>query len=556
MDPVSVGLDIGSTAIRAAELGMDKGRLVLRRYGQIGLPKGYVADGSIINVPGVSSYLRRLWDEVGFSTNKVVLGVSGPQVFVRQAEMPALSREDLRSSLKFDSQELIPIPVDDASIDFSILDPAPTTGDDGNQTVRILLVAAHLELLRTYIAALGGAGLVASVIDASPLALMRVAPPGTATGLETIVSVGAELTTVAVRDAGVPRFLRSLTIGGAKVTESLASSLHLELAVAERVKRGGVAADSPIVPQAHKAVAREMKELAEDVRATVDFFLLQAGHSTIDRLLITGGAMQTEGLALALAGSQTSEVARIDPFAMLQMGNVGLTERQLEQASYTAATAVGLAMWTFDRPDGRVSILPDEVHESRRLRQRAILAGAGVAGLAVVLAGASVYETMAEHRAQRDLAATQVQVSVLQRQINVLQARTRIVGQVAARKQMASAALKGDVDWVRVLRQLAGVMPPGVSLSSFTASTSSPTGTSATQSAVPTAGSVTFTVTGTGGLAAASQWLQSLQSDPDFTGSWVSSIATTGPGGNSLSLNSDTGLTLPAQSNRSQEYQR
>ncbi len=78
MDSVSIGLDIGSSAVRAAEIDVSQGRRVLRRYAQVGLPHGYVVDGEIVNVPGVSEALRRLWVEGSFSKTKVITGISGP----------------------------------------------------------------------------------------------------------------------------------------------------------------------------------------------------------------------------------------------------------------------------------------------------------------------------------------------------------------------------------------------------------------------------------------------------------------------------------------------
>ena len=112
MDTVSIGLDIGSSAVRAAEVHVaGQGRRYLSRYAQVGLPHGYVVDGEIVNIPGVSAALRRLWTEGGFSSAKVGLGVSGPRVCVRQADVPALNPDDIRSSLRFDAQELIPIPM-------------------------------------------------------------------------------------------------------------------------------------------------------------------------------------------------------------------------------------------------------------------------------------------------------------------------------------------------------------------------------------------------------------------------------------------------------------
>ena len=89
MDSVSIGLDIGSSAVRAAEIEVKDRQYVLRSYAQVGLPPGAVVDGEILNVPLVTAALRRLWLEGGFTSAKVVLGVSGPRVIVRQAEVPA-----------------------------------------------------------------------------------------------------------------------------------------------------------------------------------------------------------------------------------------------------------------------------------------------------------------------------------------------------------------------------------------------------------------------------------------------------------------------------------
>lgn len=555
MDSVSVGLDVGSSAIRAAEIGMVQGRRVLRRYGQVGLPHGYVVDGEIVNIPGVTAALRRLWEEAGFSTNKVVLGVTGPRVFVRQAEVPALSADDIRSLLKFDSQELVPIPMEEASSDFAILDKTPLVNDEGQQTVRVLIVAAHKDMLSTHMATLRGAGLKAGAIDASPLALLRVVPPGGGggqeSGLETVVSIGAELTTVAVREDGLPRFIRSLTLGGAKLTESLANTLHLDLAVAENLKRGVVPPGSPPSPQMRKALSAEMRDLAEDVRATVDFFLLQSGRDSIDRLLVTGGASQTQGLAAAIAGSQTLQVATIDPFAQLEVADCGLTPEQLHRASSGATTAVGLALWTFDRPESRLSILPEEVAAARKARRFLALSATGVAGLAGVLGVASGAQILAVHSARSQVAQVQAQQAALQSQVTELQAKTRVHGKVLARYQMEAAALKGDVDWVRVLRQLAFSMPSNVQLTSFTASRVATTGAAAaTAAASGSVATVTFSVVGNGGLPAVAGWLNALEKNGDFQGTWVASVTSTGTSQTQVTFTSNSTLTHAAQSGR------
>lgn len=552
----SIGLDIGSSAVRAAEISTERGRSTLRRYAQVGLPEGAVLDGEIVNGNVVAEALRRLWAEGGFTSRRVVLGVSGHRVIVRQAEVPALNEEDLRSSLSFDTQELIPIPMEDASFDFRILERGSASDQDGRSTMRILVVAAHKELLRSHLGALQAAGLEAAAIDAAPLALMRVVPPdGPGGGTEAIVAIGAEMTTVAVRQDGVPGFIRSLAVGGSQLTAGIASSLHVEIPVAESLKRGFAPGGAPQLVQARKAMYSELRDLGEEVRATVDFFAGQAEGASVQRLLVTGGASQTEGLVELLAGGMDVEIHRIDPFSGLLIGDVGLDESTLRRARTSAATAVGLALWSVDTPGDRLSVLPNEVAEARRNRRLISLAGVGVAGLVALLAVAGVGEAFAVHNAKSQVSAVQRQEQSLQGQVAVLTAKTSVHQKLLARKAMVVKSLQGDLDWVGVLAGIDAVKPSDLTVQTFSGTrTNTPASGPSTSGPVASVGTVTFSVTGSGGLPAVATWLDGLQHDPSLAGSWVSGISVTSNGGQ-VTFSSNSNLTTHAESNRSKAVQ-
>jgi type IV pilus assembly protein PilM len=561
VDSLTIGLDIGSSGVRAAEIHVAKdGRRMLRRYAQVGLPHGYVVDGEIQNVPGVAAALRRLWGEAGFASNKVVLGVSGPRVFIRQADVPALNVDDLRSSLRFDAQELVPIPMEDATFDFGLLGSTPSDSHEGSPTQRILLVAAHRDLLRTYLVTLKEASLEATVMDATPLALMRAVPaiPDEFGRAEVIVSVGAELTTVAVRQDGVPRFIRSLTVGGTKLTESIANSMHLEYAVAERLKRGAIPADIPQLAQARRAVAPDLKDLGEEIRATIEFFLSQSGDVEIGRLLVTGGGSRMDRLPHTIAGNMPAEVLSIDPFAQLDTSATGYGPEQLRAMAVGAAPAVGLALWPTEAPLIRLSLLPEEVLAARRTRRIVTAAGAGVASLTVLLGFAGAVQRLDLASAQTRADREQNDVTALNGQVHTLEAATSVHGRVTARDQLIGTALSGDVDWVRVIGQLAGTIPPNLSLASLSVSrpTSSTGSSSSSGSSGPTgAGSLSMNVKGTGGLPAAAQWLVSVGSDADLTNLAIGAVSVDHNGGN-VSFSSTTNLSSTSLSNRSKDFNK
>ena len=555
MDTTSIGLDIGSSAVRAAELGLERSHCRLRRYAQVGLPPGVVVDGEVVNVLAVSQALRRLWEEGGFSSNKVVLGVSGHRLIVRQADVPALNEDDLRSALRFDAQELIPIPMEDASFDFQILQRDQVTDAEGRSTMRILIVAAHREMLRGHLGALQEAGLEAVAIDASPLALMRVVPPsGPDNGVEALVAIGAELTTVAVRQGGMPRFIRSLAIGGSKLTVGIANAMHVDAAVAETLKRGAVPSGSPQLAQVRKAIGTELRDLGEDVRATMDFFVSQSDGAQIERLLVTGGASLTEGLVEQLAGERDVDIRRIDPFALLTIGDIGLDQDALHRARATAATAVGLALWNAEAPAARLSVLPGEVAEARRVRRMIVLAGTGVAGVVGLLAFVGGAEALAAHVAHSQVQQAETKASVLQGRVGQLQAETTVHNKVVSRSGMVKASLQGDVDWVRVLNEIQGGMPTNLQIQNFVGNRTASTSGGGPSSS-PGIGTISFSVNGTGGLPAVAAWLDGLQKDGSVQGSWVSGIGVTTNGG-TVTFSSTSNLTSHARSNRTQEVSK
>lgn len=550
MSSVSIGLDIGSSAVRAAEIEVDQGRRIVRRYGQVGLEPGWVVDGEIVNAPAVSDAIRRLWSEVRFRSTDVVVGVSGPRVFVRQAEVPGVDTSDLRSSLRFNASDLLPIPLEETSFDFSVL--AKPSGPEADEHMRLLLVAAHKDTLHTYVGCVEAAGLRPVAIDATPLALLRAVPPlGGEDSLEVIVSIGAELTTVAVRDGGVPRFIRTLTVGGNRLTHSLADGMHLELATAERLKRGVVPPDHPQLSQARRNLGGDIRDLAEDVRATVDFFSTQAEGREIERLLITGGASQTQGLAAAIAGDLPVEVFQIAPFAGLDVADLGLDPDGLARASCTSTTAVGLALWPVESPLIRLSVLPEEVVEGRRSRKLMQMAGLGVAGLVGLLVVLGGVQVLRVHDANAHLASDNRQIADLNSEVSTLQAQTAVHGEAVNAAQTEISALTGDIDWVRVIGQLSAAMPADVHITSFSGTRTDAPGAAATSgSTTPGIGTISVAVSGSANADGAADWLDDLARDGDLTGTTISGISVTTGASPSVTFSSTSDLTTDGQSSR------
>lgn len=343
-----IGLDIGTSAVRAAELSHGRGKPTLERFGQVGLPSGAVRDGEVVDRDAVAAAIRELWSQVKFSSKKVVVGVSNQKVVVRQVDLPWLPPAELKASLAFHVQDAIPIPVDQAVLDCHPLQEL--TSDGGVRTVRVLLVAAGREMVDGLIAAVTQAGLRPTRVDLTSFAVLRAQRASGADAMSTtsdaLVDIGAAVTNIVVHQGDVPHFVRVLPMGGDDITGALAERLGVPLDQAEDVKQRSRlgAPDVDGNQPASRAIESVGGQLVDEVRGSLDYYRTQGGAVRIDRVVLSGGGARLDGLVERLSSATRLPVVLAQPFASLRMGKSGLTDEQLAFVELTAAVPVGLAL--------------------------------------------------------------------------------------------------------------------------------------------------------------------------------------------------------------------
>lgn len=239
-----VGLDIGSSAIRAVEVETRGRRPTIRKVGRVPLPHGVVEGGQVRAPAEVTKALRRLWHEQRFSTKAVRLGVSSGSVLARQVELDWMPPQDLRKAMRFLVADLLPVPIDEANIDHIVLEEVerPSADPDGEakRMVRVLLVATAREGVDAVVRCVQAAGLRPTTADLSPLALVRTASmiAAAATTTEALVDVGSDKVSIAVHSHGRPRFVRVIPgIGGDSLTRALDEDEESGPGWAEQLKR-------------------------------------------------------------------------------------------------------------------------------------------------------------------------------------------------------------------------------------------------------------------------------------------------------------------------------
>ena len=337
-----IGLDIGSSAVKAVELKTAGRAYKVASYGSEPLPPDSIVDGAIIDGAAVADAIRRLFDARSIRTKDVAASLSGNAVIVKKITLPVMTETELAESIYWEAEQYIPFDIQDVNLDYQVLDG----GDPAAKgTMDVLLVAAKKEKIADYTGVIAQAGRTAVVVDVDAFALQNAyevnygIDPG---AVVVLLNAGASATNINILNGDQSVFTRDVSIGGNAYTEALQRELSLPLDVADQLKRG-TAADGMTFDDARPVLRAVSENVMLEIQKTFDFFKATASSDRIDRIVVSGGASRAEGFVDMLKERFEAPVELFDPFK-----KIGFDVKKLgadsAQAASTAAVAVGLAL--------------------------------------------------------------------------------------------------------------------------------------------------------------------------------------------------------------------
>ena len=337
-----VGLDIGSSAVKAFELKPAGKAFKVAAFGSEPVPPDSIVDGAIIDGGAVADAIRRLFTSGAIKTKDVAASLSGNAVIVKKITLPQMSETELAESIYWEAEQYIPFDIQDVNLDYQILDK----GGDGKGTMDVLLVAAKKEKIADYTGVIAQAGRSAVVVDVDAFALQNAfeinygIEPGAVVAL---LNAGASATNINILNGEQSVFTRDISIGGNAYTEALQKELNLPFDLADQLKRGkpvdGVTYDDA------KPVLRAVTEnVMLEIQKTFDFFKTTASSDRINRIMLSGGASRAEGFTEMLSERFDAPVEGLDPFKRVGFDSKKFNVESAADIAPTAAVAVGLAL--------------------------------------------------------------------------------------------------------------------------------------------------------------------------------------------------------------------
>jgi len=339
-----VGLDIGSSAVKAVELKPAGKGYKVTAFGAESVPPDSIVDGAIIDGAAVADAIRRLFDGNKIQTKDVAASLSGNAVIVKKITLPIMTEAELSESIYWEAEQYIPFDIQDVNLDYQILDPGDAAS--GKSTMDVLLVAAKKEKIADYTGVIAQAGRSAVVVDVDAFALQNAfevnygIEPGQ---VVVLLNAGASATNINILQGDQSVFTRDISIGGNAYTEALQKELNLPFEQADQLKRGE-AVDGVTFDDARPVLRAVSENVMLEIQKTFDFFKATAASDRIDRIVVSGGASRAEGFLEMLTERFEAPVELFDPFKKVSFDAKRFQVQSVEGLAPTAAVAVGLAL--------------------------------------------------------------------------------------------------------------------------------------------------------------------------------------------------------------------
>lgn len=349
---VTVGLDIGSTGVRAAVVEIGRSSRTLKAFAELPLPRGTIEAGDVVDEPALTEALQTLWRQTKIPRKKVVMGIASRRAIVRQVAVPQLEDDELAESLAFHVEEALPMAVEDAVLDF--VPQEDFLSREGEPMRSVLVVAVSRAVIDSFRRVAEDADIGLAAIDLQAFALVRSVfgiVPALGNPRRVLVDVGGSVTQVVVAQGGVASFVRLLPRGGDTFTEALVNDLGLDAGDAEEAKRrvgvAPVGAGAAVGDDAdiQRILTAEASDFVEEVADSVAFYAGSADGPAIEQLVVAGNGARLPHLARRLGEALRLPVAPAKVLDYVDVGEIGRSEDELLSAQPVLPTAVGLSLW-------------------------------------------------------------------------------------------------------------------------------------------------------------------------------------------------------------------
>lgn len=310
---MSLGIDIGNRTIKVVELVDQKNNFLLKSAGAVSyngpsleLAKSEGEIGSFVQI------LKKLLLDTKVTSKKAAISLPETSVFTRLLKFPLLNDEEIASAVKWESEELIPIPIGDAIVRHAILERQESLNPP---QVLTQIIAVHRQLVEKFASVCSEVGIEVIAVENELTAINRSVFATTKKSSFVLVEVGSHSASIGISRQGKLYTTRSLNTGGDSLTRAVTLALGVSQVQAEQYKVAYGMDESQLDGKIYQSLLPVVKLLAEEIRKTIQSYNLETHLEAPDSIIVSGGAAGMNGFTTTLSSLTNMSVTLSNPFS-------------------------------------------------------------------------------------------------------------------------------------------------------------------------------------------------------------------------------------------------
>jgi type IV pilus assembly protein PilM len=337
---LTIGLDIGSHAIKACQLIPAGEGYKLTSLGSARLPPNCVEDGVLQEPETVGKILRTLIKNLKLRGNKVAISISGYSVIVKKINLMAMEDRELSSHIQAEAEQYIPFDIDEVFLDYQDL----KTNSEEDDRTDVMLVAAKKDVVNAYLTMLSAAGLETVIVDVDAFALENAYGANFGGEDENIalIDIGASKMNINVVAKGTSVLVRDVVMGSKILTETIQSHFNITTEEAEDLKVG-LKEPGEMKQELEDIFVNICNQWIAEAKRALDFYYSNHPDDTLTKIVLSGGGAKVKGLAKLFTEETGIKTEIFNPFAKADADPNKIDPDYLKSIGPEMALSTGLA---------------------------------------------------------------------------------------------------------------------------------------------------------------------------------------------------------------------
>jgi len=342
------GLDLSDTSVKFIKFGSSRSGLTFDFWGEFELALGLIEKGEIKDEAGLVKFLSSWFAKEGWRLRQVFFVASLPEEksFLRMIQLPKIKQEDVANAVRWEIEANIPLPIEEAVFDYEIVKPSAGELDH----LDVVVTAFPRSIIDSYLRVFRGVGIKIAFLELESQAAARALASSLDGKLPRIlVDMGRNRTSIIFSAGGSIVFTDTVEFGGALLEENIAKALSVDKKEAMAIKKEQGLDPTAYGGKVFLALAPALEQLKAEIKRVADYYKAHDSHvhdvgRAVDKIVLTGGDANLDGLDTYLASGLSIETQRANPFVAVE-GRLNMVVPPIPQKRALGfTTAVGLAL--------------------------------------------------------------------------------------------------------------------------------------------------------------------------------------------------------------------